>query len=80
MRVNLHLTRSEGAGAVSLFDDWPAKEQRIREGVQQTVADMLAAGVSVYYGEDDEIVREDPDGRRFVVELVGDEFVVVSEL
>lgn len=80
MRVNLHLTRSEGAGAVSLFDDWPAKEQRIQEGVRQTVAEMLEGGVSVYYGEGDEVVREDPDGRRYVVRLVGDDFEIVREL
>jgi len=65
---------------VSLFDDLEAKEQRIREHIARTVAQMLAAGISVYYGDGDEIIREDPGGRRFVVQRRGTDFEIVREI
>ena len=65
---------------MSLFDDLEAKEQRIREHIARTVAQMLAAGISVYYGDGDEIIREDPGGRRFVVQRRGTDFEIVREI
>lgn len=66
---------------MGLLDDWPAKERRIGAHVERTVADHLAAGRSVFYGDGgDEIIREDPGGRRFVVQRRGTDFEIVREI
>jgi len=56
----------------SIFDRSTADlEAAAARAVQCAVGDLQAAGIPIYYMDaEDEIIREEADGRRFVVEIV----------
>lgn len=69
----------------SLLDNATKYASAIAIAGERAIARAHAAGVTAYVGcqpdaAPEEIVRLDPDGRRFVVRLIGDDFEVVREL
>ncbi len=68
LRLEAHLGRP-----LHLLERADVFEERIRTAGRRAVAELHAAGVSAYYmiDGDDRIVREDPDGRRWFVKVLG---------
>jgi hypothetical protein len=69
----------------SLLELADKNAEAIRTMGARAIADLHAAGIPAYVmrepdAEPDEIVRLDPDGRRFVVRLEDGDFVVIGKL